>query len=222
MDTIDYTSRFKDADWMGEPKDIILGGLGGIGNGVATELVKLGHKLYIYEFDDVEYYNCIPQGFFRSQVGMSKYEAFKQTVSAIVDKWQLSSEGKYTESSMANDIMFSCFDNMEARKLMFNKWKGQDDRKLFIDGRLLAEVFQVFVVQKGDEARYERHLFDDSEVETEPCTYKQTSHIAKMLHGYIINLFNAWVVNQKHGMVIRPMPFFSEYMAPMNMWNYED
>lgn len=218
---LDYKSRFKDAEWNIEAKEIIIGGLGGIGNGVATELAKLGHTLYIFEMDSVEYYNCIPQGYFIEQVGKPKFEAFKNTISKQVTNPQVFCEGKYEKDSLAGKIMFSCFDNMEARKNMFDNWKKLEDRKLFIDGRLLAEVFQVFVVTKGFEEEYEKYLFEDNEVENESCTYKQTSHIAKMLHGYIISMWNAWIVNSKHGAVVRSIPFYSEYIAPINMWTYE-
>jgi len=214
-------SRFQDAEWNVEPIDIIVGGLGGIGNGVCTELAKLGHTLYIYEFDTVEYYNCIPQGFFVDQIGMKKFDAFKANVSRMTDRVNVNCEGKYIEESMSNDVMFSCFDNMVARKTMFNNWKNNPDRKIFIDGRLLAEVFQVFVVTPGFEDRYEHYLFDDSEVLSEPCTYKQTSHVAKILHGYIVALFNAWIVNKKHGVQVNSIPFFSTYIAGINLWEYE-
>lgn len=217
---IDYKARFKDAEWVVEPMEIIIGGLGGIGNGVATELGKLGHKLHIFEMDTVEYLNCIPQGYAIDQIGKKKFDAFAQTLSRYVPNPQVFSEGKYEHDSIASEIMFSCFDNMQARKDMFNNWKNLEERQLFIDGRLLAEIFQVFVVYPGREQDYEAHLFDDSEVETEPCTYKQTSHIAKMLHGYMINLFNAWIVNKKQGVYVRELPFFSEYISPLNIWNY--
>lgn len=219
---MDYNIRFKDAEWFGKQHDIILGGLGGIGNGVATELCKLNHNLYIYEFDSVEAHNCIPQGYSLEQIGLTKYKAFEDNVKKFVKTYNIQSEGKYNQDSLSSKIMFSCFDNMNARKLMFNNWKNNENRQLFIDSRLLAEVFQVFVVTPDNQDRYEEYLFDDSEVEVTPCTYKQTSHIAKMLHGYVISLFNAWLVNKKYNMEVRNLPFYSSYEAPINNWNYEN
>lgn len=216
-----YKSRFQDAEWL-VPQEIIVGGLGGIGNGVCTELTKLGHTLYIYEFDTVEYYNCIPQGYNIDQIGMKKFDAFKQNVSRATDKVDVYCEGKYEKDSMASQIMFSCFDNMQARKDMFNNWAALEDKKVFMDGRLLAEVFQVFVVTPNSVDRYMEFLFDDSEVEEEPCTYKQTSHVSKMLHGYMVNMLNSYIVNTKYGMEVRPIPFYSEYNAALNMWNYDN
>lgn len=221
MTGIDYKSRFKDADWVTEPLDIIIGGLGGIGNGIAMELGKLGHNLYIYEFDNVEYYNCIPQNYYIDQIGKSKFNAYKENLLRIEPKANVTCEGKYTRDSMSGEIMFSCFDNMQARRDMFNNWKENPDRKIFIDGRLLAEVFQLYIVLPGSEEKYEKTLFDDSETEQEPCTYKQTSHIAKLLHGYTMAMFCNWLVNNKYNMQVRAVPFKSVYYASINLWDYE-
>ena len=102
------------------------------------------------------------------------------------------SEAFYEKITVSTDIqenyVFSAFDNMEARKDLFTIWKSNPKREIFIDGRLLADQYEVFFVQKGMEAKYEASLFDDAEVPTVACTFKQTSHFAgicaaRMVHG---------------------------------------
>ena len=46
--------------------------------------------------------------------------------------------------------MFACFDNMEARQLMFKKWKLQDTRELLVDIRLGFEQIDILFVTKEE------------------------------------------------------------------------
>jgi hypothetical protein len=182
-------TRFKDADFMSKPQDILLVGLGGIGRGTASELINVGHSLTIYETDLVEEHNCIPQGYWVDQIGCTKYQAWGTQVSKFLGKNQvLEAEHineMYNKNSYAAPIMISCVDNMQARKDMFENWKKQEDRLLFVDGRMLAEYFEVFCVTPETEEQYLEYLFDDSEVLPQPCTYQQTSFVAKIIHGTI-------------------------------------
>lgn len=136
-------------------------------------------------------------------------------------------QGKYDSESLTHHIMFSAFDNMEARKTMFQSWVEhisvleEDDHDLeeaiFIDGRLTAEQLQIFCVTPKDIEEYKKHLFDDSEVEDAPCTFKQTSHSAAMIASHMIAFFTNHITNVREGENVRSLPFFWEYFIPLDL-----
>jgi molybdopterin/thiamine biosynthesis adenylyltransferase len=116
--------------------------------------------------------------------------------------------GRFGKDSMIAPVVFSCFDNMEARKLMFEKWCEQDDKQIFIDGRMLAEQGMVYAVTPDKIERYKETLFDDSEVEDQDCSYKATTHCGKLISSLMTAVMNNYVANEiVTGMPIREVPF---------------
>ena len=103
--------------------------------------------------------------------------------------------------------MITGFDNMKARKLAFKNWKKLDNREIFIDGRLRAAFYEVFVVTKGREDEYEATLFDDSEVQLAPCTYKQTAYFAMLIGARITHLLVNYLTNKYQNDDICELPF---------------
>lgn len=181
-------NRFKDADFMQiPPMDILFVGLGGIGFGTAKKLLDCQQKLTIFEPDTVSEHNCIPQGFTRNQIGQTKFKCLEDYLKGFVgNNAQIEYYiGKYQNDSIAYPIMVSAVDNYETRKIMFHNWKQQEDRELFVDGRLLAEFFQVFAITPENEDWYETNFLNGTVDENDgvACTYQQTSFVASIIHG---------------------------------------
>ena len=97
-------------------------------------------------------------------IGQSKVSAISNVMMKYSGYYAIyCNNNRYTRNSPANKIMICGFDNMDARRLFFSKWKtfirtlSEEERKdcLFIDGRLAAEEFQVFCI-KGDDT-YHMH-----------------------------------------------------------------
>lgn len=103
--------------------------------------------------------------------------------------------------------MIAALDNMAARKQMFDYWKSRDDRELFIDGRLRANLYEVYAVTKGNEAKYEETLFMDSEVDDGPCTFKQTSYFAGLIGARITHILVNYLTNKYSGEEVSVVPF---------------
>ena len=129
---------------------------------------------------------------------------------------------------MSHHYVFSAFDNMKARKDMFEAWKayleewksdGGSDTPVFIDGRLTMEQLQIFCVTPDKISEYEAHLFDDSEVPDAPCTLKQTSHSAAMIASHMVAFFTNHIANNNIGETDRALPFMWEYFIPINYVN---
>jgi molybdopterin/thiamine biosynthesis adenylyltransferase len=191
---------------------IVVGGAGGIGSWLTLFLSRMlsQNYLFLYDYDVVEEVNMAGQLFMKSHVGQSKVRAMQDIIDNFTDFTKLSvQDEKYDKSSLASPVMFSAFDNMEARKVMFENWvlesKKHEDG-VFIDGRLLAEQLQVFIVTYETAERYQKDfLFDDSEVEDINCSYKQTTHFAAAIAAKMVQGFTNWLIKDT-----AEVPFYYE------------
>lgn len=214
---------FKNAPWFDSSYRVIIGGLGNIGSWTSLLMSRMGYELYLYDFDVVEHRNVGSQFYGPIDVGLSKTDAMKKHIQTIAGNQKVNLMGKYGEDSLADNIMISCFDNMVARKIMFNKWlkfqlakenRDPSEVNIFIDGRTLAESGTVYAVKsRTDVEKYKDHLFDDSEAEQQPCSLKSTSHNGSMVASLITSVLANHISNKKDktGMKIREVPFMIDY-----------
>lgn len=239
-----HSSRFKDAPWFPkEETNVIVGGAGGIGSWLTLMLSRAGFYPVVYDFDILEGHNLAGQLYTKSdaEAMVLKVDALKGLCKQFADTDITVMNEKYTKDSMSHHYVFSAFDNMQARKDMFEAWKEyvkewEDFRNIaeaeaegvanmsleepiFIDGRLTAEQMQIFCVTPDLIAEYEKHLFDDSEVEDAPCTMKQTSHSAAMIASHMVGFFTNHMTNNAVKDKDRTVPFFWEYFIPINYIN---
>jgi hypothetical protein len=194
--------RYKGAPWYKEIRDITVIGLGGVGFGTALQLKNLEHKLTVFDRDTVELHNCRPQGFMPNQIGAPKTLSFIEK--SELDYGDTSDIKIHTDHWKSGDelspfVVFAA-DDMEINKIAFEEWYALEERELFLDGRLLAESFQCFAVTPENADRYRKTLFPDEEGTEGQCTFRQTRHIATILHGILTQL----LLNHIQGI---PVPF---------------
>lgn len=213
--------RFSDLMWYDPNHDFIIGGAGGIGSWLCLLLSRAGYYLHIYDMDVVDETNLGGQLYGQNSIGSNKTTATAENITNLSGSSKVDTYGKYGEDSMVTPIMFSAFDNMEARKAMFANWKKQEDRSLFIDGRMLAEAYQIFAVLPGHEEEYEKHLFNDSEVEEQPCSAKATSHCGAMISSMMMSILSNHLSNVKLGANLREVPFKTTFEIPLLTFNFE-
>lgn len=230
--TVDETtSRFSGAIWYEEiqKQTVTLAGVGGIGSYVGFLLGRLKpQRLIIYDPDSVETVNMSGQLYGLTDVGNYKIVALSNMVRNYANYNSIVAlNTRFEANSEATDIMICGFDNMEARKVFYEKWKqrvlsyptGSNDRKkcLFIDGRLAAEEFQVLSIQGDDDRAMKEYedkwLFSDAEAEETICSYKQTTFMANMIASVMVNVFVNFVANQCNPIIDRDVPFFISYDA---------
>lgn len=225
------TSRFSGAIWYEEiqRQTVTLAGVGGIGSYVGFLLGRLKpQRLIIYDPDKVEIANMSGQLYSMQDVGIYKSTALVNMIKNYANYYKITAiNDRFDDSSEATDIMICGFDNMEARRIFYEKWKqrvlsypeGGDRRKkcLFIDGRLAAEEFQVLSIQGDDEramVEYEdKWLFSDVEAEETICSYKQTTFMANMIASVMVNIFVNFIANKCNPIIDRDVPFFISYNA---------
>lgn len=223
------TSRFSGAIWYSaiQSKTITLAGVGGIGSYVGFLLARLKPAgLYLYDPDIVEQANMSGQLYGSSDLGQPKVTSLHRMLQVYANYYNsVAYQARFTAESEATDIMICGFDNMEARKLFFDKWvehvgnkpEGERSKCLFIDGRLAAEEFQVFAIQGNDEraiVEYGRKwLFSDAAADETICSYKQTTFMANMIASVMVNLFVNFVANECNPIIDRDVPFMTQYSA---------
>tara|TARA_R100000908_G_C3732712_1_gene131564 strand:- start:315 stop:1052 length:738 start_codon:yes stop_codon:yes gene_type:complete len=217
-------ARFSDLMWYdsNNPPHALVGGVGGIGSWLSFLLGRMGCHLYLFDNDEIDETNMGGQLYQPSQIGMTKVEAAHLNIYNFTGNSDIETFSKYTEESEFCPITFSCFDNMKSRKIMFDIWaNSHDGNGIFIDGRMLAESFQIYAVLPGSEDKYRETLFDDSEVEEQPCSAKATSHTAAMISSMMVGIFTNYLSNIKTEMNIREVPFFTSFETHLLMLNLE-
>lgn len=227
--------RVKGAEWFPSlyKKPVLLLGAGGIGSWTALMLARLGMEITIYDHDLYEVHNMTGQLVRQKDIGKAKTEASYEILREFAPDASVMVDGKYTDDSLTNDIVICGFDNMEARKIAFSKWKAHimnlpTERRtqcFFQDGRLNAELLQIFSISGEDDIaimNYEaNHLFNDDEVAELECTFKQTSHCAAMIGSHMVAFLTNWATNAFGETPYRQVPFFYEYIVALNMTKNE-
>lgn len=224
-------ARFQGAPWYETVHDqsITLIGLGGIGSHTCFQLARMKpNVLYLYDPDRVERVNMSGQLYNSNDEGNFKTDSCINFVNLYASYYDtVSFVNRFDESCEASDIMICGLDNMEARKIVFNKWlqhvkelpESERYKCLFIDGRMSAENIQVFAMTGNDSYYIDTYLrewlFSDSEADATVCSYKQTSFCAAMIGGLISNLFVNFCANLAGG--YRRLPFMTEYSAETMM-----
>jgi len=223
------SERFKDAPWFskdGGKHKAVIGGAGGIGSWLALFLARAGFEIVVYDPDHVELHNLGGQLYTINDVTRHKTTALRYMIRNFANVDITEYAVKLTQSTATCPFCFSAFDNMTARRDMFEVWKRsyqfiREDtgiEPIFIDGRLLMEQLQIFCVTKNTIEQYDQeYLFEDSEVEDAPCTMRQTSHIAAVIGGLMTGFFTNHISNMIAKQKIRNVPFFYEYFLPMNL-----
>lgn len=222
---IENHGRFKGAEWYTPGTQVIVGGVGGIGSWLTLMLYRAGFKAFVYDFDLLETHNMSGQLLYLNDVGRTKGYSMSRVIKNLTGDDLHYFDTPYDSSSPTCQYVFAAFDNIAARKLMFEKWYetyANSTNAIFIDGRLLAEQMQIFCVTPDKADLYREHLFDDSEVEEANCTFKQTSHSAAMIASHMVGFFTNFVSNNKSGMNARDVPFLWSYFIPVNMTLQEE
>ena len=150
--------RFSELMWYDPNHDIIVGGVGGIGSWLAMLLGRAGYKLFLFDDDVIDETNMAGQLYKVSDIGKYKGAAVQEAIYAYSNNPDVTVMCRYEADSEYCPIMFSCFDNMEARKLLFENWAAGEDRSVFIDGRMLAESFQIFAVTPGNNIKLKMNI----------------------------------------------------------------
>ena len=164
-------------------------GCGAIGSNVAIHSDKMGIRDFVlYDFDKVEEPNLGVTPYNLKDVGELKIDALSNILSPMANTEKI--EGKIEEDTKlnidGNSIAVLAFDNMEAR-LMVAKKICKAKAKLLVDGRMGAELFQMYVFPKPKLKEYKKFWYSDEDGSQEPCTAKATPWCSSLTGSFISN-----------------------------------
>ena len=226
-------ARVSDAPWSDFKGNITLGGLGGLGSHIALQLSRARHNLTMYDMDTVGGENLGGgQMYGHHQIGMAKTDATMQNIRTFSGHVAHRTFGRFEPKSPVTDICIATFDNMEARKDMFNQWqmhitdskKSGDGRLfLFINISMLPEGGFIEVIDRPSRAkRWIEEWVPSSDIPDLACTFKSTTHNAMLMGARAISLMNNVIFNHLLGEDLRPVPYKTiEDLVVQTMDNYE-
>ncbi len=200
------------------PEDVTIGGLGSIGSYLSHALASMTTKLNwnIYEMDAVEDTNLAGQFYKSTQIRTDKVNA---TITNIREfrpgSFTFNSLGKCVEDCLTTPIVFSGFDNMLARKYLFESWV-KNGEGVFIDGRMSFTDYAIFVVLPIEEHinAYRAAIVDDSKIEQPLCTLKMNTFMAMQVASKMAEFFSIYLEIKAGG--FKMLPFKYEYGSGNN------
>lgn len=225
--------RFKGADWyetINRFKINILG-CGGIGSWAALALSSVVNNMELIDDDIIEIHNIGGQNFSFYDIGFYKTESTANKLYQMSPNCNISIISKRLNENTdffnyEESITISAVDNMKARKMLFNNFLNRAcENSLFIDGRMEAELFQIFCVPYKDKEKIERYkqtLFNDEDLEDAPCNYKATRYVGMMIGSLIQQLAVNHAANLSHKFDIKELPFKIRYVGPMLDYSVEN
>lgn len=205
-------------------KRVSVFGAGGIGSWLTLFLSRAGFEVTVYDFDKVEKRNLGGQFFSVENIGQLKVHALADNIGKFSTTNPIVCRPTRigTSVSWSLSCTFVAFDNMEARKAVFDSWKIGFDRpkSIFIDGRLEAEFLQIFCVRGDDPEQIEKYektlsVAEDPSNSAHMCSIKQTSHVAAMIGSFMTSFYTNFVANRIEGVESRYVPFKFEIFTPL-------
>lgn len=222
----DQSTRYKGADWFEKirrQKSVVIGA-GGIGSWVVYFLARASiGMITVYDGDTVDTVNLAGQLYRTKDLGHFKVDALREIVMEYAPTLQGCFYSDFYVNEPLDKITIAALDSMRARRLVFDNWvaqtkglpKEEKSKWLFVDGRMSANSFQVFVFRASQEDKIKMYdkkcLFDDSLADATACSFKATSHIGGGIGSYIMSLVQEHLHLEDDGMFETNIKFFNEF-----------
>lgn len=170
-------------------------GVGAVGRQVALQLAAVGvPRIQLVDFDVVEPVNLAAQGYLEADLGRMKVEATAMVCRQINSAVEIEVEPERFRRSKTHvsDVLFCCVDSIDTRKLI---WEAVSDRvRLYVDGRMSAEVIRVLAVADAEGRRYyPTTLFPGTEAFAGSCTARSTIFAANICAAFMVSQFSRWL-----------------------------
>ena len=197
------TTRFQDIVNNFHEYTFHILGCGAIGSSVATQLARMGGEVFVlYDMDKVEEVNVGCSQYIMTDIGLSKVDALDQHLHSINTNVNIVKIDEPFEEFFymnRNDIAILGFDSMWARlEAVKAMCKTKQKPMLIIDGRMGAEQFQQYMIDKPTVDKYKKTWYSDEEGDPEPCTSKATSYCSNMSGSFIVNSIRKYITKQPY------------------------
>lgn len=184
-------------------------GAGSSGSYMAFALTKFGYKdIKVIDFDVVEKHNIPVQIYKPRDEGLFKVEALKSDIYEYTGEMILTDNVKiddnYDLNLNENSVVVICVDNMEARKLIFEKLVNSGKPVKLIDTRMGGEGFSLHIVDMNnaeDKSRYAKSL--DVVAMELPCGEKAVVYCIMSLVAETTNIIKKIEKGEQYPTILR-------------------
>jgi hypothetical protein len=168
-------------------------GLGGIGSFMVQGLAMMGWRMVMgYDSDVVVSHNLSSTCYPVKNVGMSKKESAEELFKSYSEDWQkFVPMENFGMNHTPENMMIVCTDDMESRRMVYEKWVKLPNARFFIDMRMGATSIELSTVTP----RHDEYLKDwipTHAVEPAPCSMKHTvfatNHVVSLGLAQVYNL----------------------------------
>lgn len=169
-------------------------GLGGIGSFLIQGLAMMGwHKVIGYDSDVIEDHNLSTTCYPLDETGNAKKDSAQGLFSAYSENWQeFVPKDNFTINDKVTPKMIVCTDDMESRRMVFNKWSKSDNPHFFIDMRMGATSVEMVTCTPSNIEVYDKHWVPTHTIPPAPCSMKHTvfatNHIVSLGLAQIYNI----------------------------------
>jgi hypothetical protein len=162
---------------------ISLIGLGSIGSVTGLYLAKMGvNNMTAFDADIVDIHNVSNQAYGRSDVGLSKVEAFADLLELQVGV-QANTIAKQYDGRDLSEIVISAVDSMKSRETIWKSIREKPEVRLYLDARMGLETLMVWALRpqvKEDRVLYSQSLVPDDQAHQDPCTARTVCYTPLM------------------------------------------
>jgi len=175
-------------------KSVTIIGCGSIGSYTAITLAKLGiTKIELYDGDSIELANVSNQYYSRKDIGKNKATVLKSTISTLspIKPTIYANPRFFTDNDkLSTPITIVCTDNIESRRLVYDKYKQSIFTESLIDARMGGELLDIYCISKDSKQdiidKYEESLqINNQEL---PCSARSIIYNISIIGGLIGNL----------------------------------
>lgn len=175
-------------------------GAGSVGSFTCLSLCKMGaRRIKVWDDDLIDEVNISNQFYRMSDVGDYKSDALQKMIMDFEGTPIEVSNEKFYGKEECNGIIIVAVDNMNARKRIWEKVKGNSDVSLFIDPRMGGRVARIYAVNPMDPGFYEETLYDDDDSAEERCTEKTIIYNVLGISSYICKMLEDWMKDGVNG-----------------------
>lgn len=173
-------------------------GVGAIGRQVSLQLAAMGiTPIQMFDFDCVDDVNLCSQGFLQNDMDAFKVDAVKGLMLQMNDEIIIRAMKTAYDPAQTNaEVMFLCVDDITVRSNIFEAEAAKGTTRLLLDGRMAAELAQVYRVDMTNERSMENYrdtLFTKEEAYEARCTSKSTIYCANICAGMMVSEFSRYL-----------------------------
>jgi len=199
------SNRFKNQERLIDHEAIkttkfLVVGAGAIGSYVVATLAKMGMRdCVVYDDDKIEDHNISNQLYPLYLVSKPKVEALESVafdygeaaITPINERWS-------HDNARDADIIIVAVDDMDVRKAIWDYYKDRP-HKLFLEGRMAAQVFSVYGVEANNtaaKAYYETQLYPQSEAMPDRCGEKSIIYTVLQVSGQMLSQVKRFLMKE--------------------------